>query len=251
VAALGAVLLLVAPACRRTEIVVADGTRPLRLSQHYNTQDAADTYEVQASAGAIRVVAPPTNVSGPDGSDTRSVLWPTAAPTSTNQQSCVSWTGASHAGMQQGLALRVRSSADRFQAIVVAKNVWYGAAWQMNVYTWDTGRRPYFGVHGAVPLQEAYASAGPAPEAPWRVCARVDLDQVRIKGWWTSEPEPAWDDPAHTGAVRLPLDWVYAGTAGWYAGHVEPGGWMQLGELRTTTRQLVSDGRPSLLVDLA
>lgn len=245
-----AALALLVPACRRVETVVVGGTRPIELSQHYITRDAADAYELESVAGTVRVVAPATNVAGPDGSDTRSVLWPPTATATTNQETCASWSGASHAGMQQGLALRVRTTGDRFQAIVVAKNVWYGAAWQMNVYTWDTGRQPYFGIHGAVPLHEAYAAAGPMPDAPWRVCARVDLNQVRIKGWWTSEPEPSWDDPVHTGSVQLPLEWVYSGRAGWYAGHVVPGGWMELGDVQTTTRHLASDGPERLLVDL-
>lgn len=65
---------------------------------------------------------------------------------------------------------------------------------------------------------------------------------VRVKGWRGDESEPTWQDPSHTGSVTLPSSWVYAGKAGWYAGHIPPGGTIGMGGLRTSTWEVRADG---------
>jgi hypothetical protein len=110
----------------------------------------------------------------------------------------------------------------RWRAITVTKNVVWGANWQFNVLTWDS-REPSWRVHGSVSLAPVFWPGQQLAALPWRVCARIEGDLVRVKGWRIGQPEPAWNDPTHTGAVRVPLAWVYPGKAGWYLGHLAPG----------------------------
>jgi hypothetical protein len=233
--AIALALAVVAAGCRRVEVVVYDRTSTPDLAQHYVTRDGTDTYALKLGAGAVRFTAPGTNASTPDGSQTRSVIWPPSTTASTTHQSCATWTDASVPGMQQGLVLRVRIDGSRFRAIVVAKNIWYGAEWQLNVYTWDSARSPYFRTHGAVALRTPFEHGELPTPLPWRVCARVDGDLVRLKGWRPGEPEPTWSSPTHGGSVRLPERWVYAGRAGWYAGHLPPGATVGMSGLRAST----------------
>ena len=151
------------------------------------------------------------------------------------QQSCATWTGSHGEWVQQGLALRVRIEGDRLRTVVVAKNIVHGASWQLNVYTWDSDRSPYLQVHGAVQLRTPFAHRDKPRPLPWRVCARVEGPVVTVKGWRAAEPEPAWDDPEHTGQVLLPEEWSFAGRAGWYAGHIPPGGVVGMGDVETST----------------
>lgn len=206
---------------------------PLELVQRYVTRDAADTYAVHAGTTTLQVLAPATNVATADGSQTRSVLWDPTRPAQVDQRSCATWTEAHGRWAQQGLALRVQVEAERFRTIVVAKNVWYGAEWQMNVYTWDNARDPYFRTHGMVSLREPFERLALPMPLPWRVCARVVGAKVQVKGWRPSEPEPSWDDPTHGGSVLLPAEWIYEGRPGWYAGHLQPGGGIAMADLRT------------------
>ena len=55
------------------------------------------------------------------------------------------------------------------------------------------------------------------------------------------EAEPAWDDPTHSGTVTLPAEWVFTGKAGWYAGHIQPGGAIGMSDLRTATWEFRTD----------
>lgn len=226
---------LVATACRQVEVVLYDRTHKPDLAQHYVSRDGADRYTLKLGPGAVRISAPSTNTSTPQGSTTRTVIWPPSTTAVTDQQSCASWTDSRGASTQQGIALRVRIDGNRFRSIVVAKNIVYGANWQLNVYTWDSGRNPYFQTHGAVSLRTPFASGNTPRALPWKVCARVEGTVVRVKGWRSDESEPGWTNPSHTGSVTLPQSWVYAGKAGWYAGHIQPGGTIGMGALRTTT----------------
>ncbi len=230
-----AAVALVATACQRTEAVLYDRSKKPNLVQHYLTRDGTDRYTLKLGPGAVRIDAPRSNKGTPGGSATRTVIWPPSTKAATDQQSCASWTDSRGNWAQQGLALRVRIDGSRFRSIVVAKNIVYGANWQLNVYTWDTARSPYFRAHGAVSLRTPFASGNVARPLPWKVCARVEGRVVRVKGWRSNQPEPGWTNPSHTGSVTLPAEWVFAGKAGWYAGHIVPGGTIGMGALRTST----------------
>lgn len=242
---LSAVALL-ATACQRTEVVLYDASKTPNLAFHYITRDGSDRYDLKVGTGALRVSAPRTNQATPEGSATRIVIWPPATKLVTDQQSCATWKDDQGKWAQEGIALRVRIDGSRFRAIVVAKNIVYGANWQMNVYTWDSGRSPYFSTHGAVSLRTPFASGSTPRSLPWKVCARVVGRTVTVKGWRPDESEPGWSNPQHTGSVTLPQQWVFAGKAGWYAGHIEPGGTMGMGGLRTSTWVVTDkDAKPS------
>lgn len=227
---------LVATACQRTEVVLYDASKKPNLAFHYVTRDnGTDRYGLKLGPGAVRIDAAKSNKATPEGSATRIVIWPPSTQAVTDQQSCASWTDASGTWHQQGIALRVRIDRSRFRSIVVAKNIVYGAEWQLNVYTWDSGRSPYFQTHGAVSLRAPFESGNRPRALPWKVCARVEGRVVRVKGWRSNESEPGWTNPSHTGSVTLPASWVFAGKAGWFAGHIPPGGTIGMGALRTST----------------
>jgi hypothetical protein len=236
-----AAVALVATACQRTEVVLYDRTKAPNLAQHYVSRDGSDVYALKTGPGAVRIDAPRSNHGTPQGSDTRTVIWPPGTKAVTDQQSCASWTDSRGGWVQQGIALRVRIDGNRFRTIVVAKNTVYGASWQLNVYTWDSARTPYFQTHGAVALRAPFAQGDVPRPLPWKVCARVEGRIVTVKGWRSDEPEPGWSNPTHTGHVTLPATWVYAGKAGWYAGHIPPGGTIGMGALRTSTWVVTPD----------
>lgn len=236
-----AALALVATGCRRVEVVLYSAVSKPALAQHYLTRDGSDTYALGVGSATLRVSAPTTNRATPDGSQTRTVVWPPGTSMTRDQEACATWTDTQGEWAQQGLALRVRADGSRFRTIVVAKNVWYGAEWQMNVYTWDTGRSPYFKTHGSVSLRTPFERGSLPRPLPWRVCARVVRDTVTVKGWRLAESEPTWSDPQHTGSVVLPAEWRYEGKAGWYAGHVQPGGTIGMANLKTSTWEIRTD----------
>ncbi|HWJ97280.1 MAG TPA: hypothetical protein VNQ33_03915 [Acidimicrobiales bacterium] len=233
---------LVATACQRTEVVLYDASKKPNLAFHHITRDGSDRYDLKVGTGALRVNAPRTNKGTPQGSTTRIAIWPPATKMTTDQQSCATWKDDQGAWAQEGLALRIRIDGSRFRAIVVAKNIVYGANWQLNVYTWDSGRTPYFTTHGAVSLRTPFASGDVPQPLPWKVCARAEGRIVTIKGWRLDESEPGWSNPQHTGTVTLPSEWVFAGKAGWYAGHIDPGGTIGMGGLRTSTWVVTDKG---------
>jgi len=234
-------MALLATSCERTEVVLYDRSKTPNLAMHYVTRDGSDRYTLKLGPGAVRINAPSTNKATPQGSATRIVIWPPSTKAVTDQQSCASWTDARGTNVQQGIALRVRIDGSRFRSIVVAKNIVYGANWQLNVYTWDSGRSPYFKVHGAVSLRAPFESNDRPRPLPWKVCARVEGRVVRVKGWRSDESEPGWSNPDHTGSVTLPAEWSFAGKAGWYAGHIPPGGTIGMGALRTSTWETKAD----------
>ena len=240
-AILGCSIALVATACQRTEKVLYDKSSTPNLAQHYVTRDGTDRYTLKLGPGAVRVSAPRSNHGTEQGSDTRTVIWPPGTKAVTDQQSCASWTDSQGGWVQQGISLRVRIDGSRFRSIVVAKNTVYGAEWQFNVYTWDSARSPYLKIHGAVGLRAAFEAGDKPQPLPWKVCARVEGRVVRVKGWRSDEAEPGWKNPTHTGSVTIPAEWVFAGKAGWYAGHIPPGGTIGMGALRTSTWVITKD----------
>ncbi len=211
----------VAGACERVPVRTFDETSSHDLRFHHLTRDAGDGYATLAVPGSVQVSAPATN----RGSNTRLVMFPGDQPVVDEHQACATWQTQDGTTAQQGLALRIRHDLpqDRWRAVTVTKNVMWGANWQFNVLTWDSRSWAPWQVRGSVDLSSVFWPRQQLVALPWRVCARVEGDTVRVKGWRASQPEPAWDDPVHSGSVRLPAEWVYPGKAGWYVGHLAPG----------------------------
>ena len=113
------------------------------------------------------------------------------------------------------------------------QNVLYGAVWQFNVLTWDNQASPTMSPRGAVNLEPIFRPGGTVADLPWKVCAKVSGRTVTLKAWRGDEAEPAWGDASHGGSVTLPAGWDYAGKAGWYLGHIPPGGYGAMTGLRT------------------
>jgi hypothetical protein len=211
-----------------------DRATPLDL--HHVTQDnGTDRYDLHQDGTGLIVDAPLSNRSTPRGSATRAVIWPPDSNPTLDATTCATWARSSPWG-QEGLALRIRQDGNRFRAIVIAKNTMYGASWRFNVYSWDSERDPYFQTHGSVDLTQVFVEDGTVRALPWRVCARTEGDQVRIKGWAVSDPQPGWESETHTGTVTVPGWLTYPGKAGWYAAHIDPGDLIALADLRAYAR---------------
>lgn len=208
-------------ACERVPVRTFDETSSHELRFHYLTRDQTDGYTTLAVPGSLQVNAPATN----RGGNTRVVMFPNDQPVVDEHQSCATWQSQDGLNTQQGLALRIRNDLpeDRWRAVTVTKNVMWGANWQFNVLTWDSRSWAPWQVRGSVDLARVFWPGEQLAPLPWRVCARVEGDTVRVKGWLAGQPEPTWDDPVHSGSVRLPAEWVYPGKAGWYVGHLAPG----------------------------
>ncbi len=198
----------------------AGRSRP-RLRTAVLTPDIADGYRIRERSGVVTVTAPIPNV----GTNLRMLFWSSDAPAGTDGTSCSTWASASSDLVQQGAALRITDVAGRVRAVTVTKNVALDAFWVFNVHIWDSASGALHPV-GSVDLAQTFAVPGdperPRP-LPWRLCARTEGSNVRLKVWLRSEPEPAWDDPAHGGVVPLPADAPTSGVSGWYVGHVHPG----------------------------
>ncbi len=207
-------------ACEWVPVRTFDRSSLHSMSIHHLTRDGTDGYATTAAPGRFTARAPRTNV----GTNTRILFYPGDQPVTTDHQSCATWQSQDGAGVQQGLALRIRHDVaqHRWRAITVTKNVVWGANWQLNVTTWDSHRLGWQ-MHGSVNLAPVFWPDRELAPLPWRVCGRVEGDLVRVKGWRVGTPEPSWTDPVHSGTVRVPADWVYRGKAGWYVGHLAPG----------------------------
>lgn len=218
--ALAVALSAGAAACEWVPVRTFDQHSPHSFSFHHLTRDGSDGYRTLATPGSLTITAPTTNT----GTNTRLLVYPGAQPMSSDHQSCATWQSQVGLNTQQGLALRIRHDADegRWRSITVTKAIVWGANWQFNVITWDS-RDARFRMHGSVDLASVFWVDQQLAPLPWRVCARVEGDLVRVKGWRDGDPEPRWDDPVRSGAVRLPIQWVYPGKAGWYVGHLTPG----------------------------
>jgi hypothetical protein len=224
------VLALVAVAlvaCDRLWIVGTDrDDEPVAgLTTAVLSPDRGDAYTLEDTGGTLRVASPSAN----DGANLRMVFWPAGAPDETDGRSCATWTAQSGDGRfsQQGAALRVRVDEGTVtKAVTVSKNVMYEFVWILNVHGWDAGRRTGLG----------QVDLGPALKGrpyPWNICVRTTGTSLTVRAWAGEGPAPAWDDPAHTGSVTLPAEWVYPGTTGWYLGHLPPGGSAEFADLTT------------------
>lgn len=185
------------------------------------TSDKADAYTFTSGSGAVTVNAPTTNT----GINLRVLFWPAAGRVTADSQSCADWTSQT-GPTQQGALMRIASlSNGGLRAILVTKNIWFYGEYYFNVYVVDTTHAPMLTRVGYVSLRgELQRAPALYQPLPWFMCARVTGDQVQILVWHYGEPPPQWGDRSHGGTVKLPAGWIYPGRAGWYIGHVPPGG---------------------------
>lgn len=197
------------------------------LRAAFITVDADDDFGIAVDGDVTTVTAAPTNTDA----NTRLVLWRSSTPRTADQRSCVSWTeegtAADHA-VQPGVALRIRSSAGRTQAIVVTKNVFHYGFWTYDVHLMDSAAEQPFVLIGRVNLIDVVLRSGVLAPSPWRLCAQVVGDALSMKLWPGDVDEPAWSDGVHGAGLVLPPGWDEPGAAGWYAGHVGPGQALEL-----------------------
>lgn len=209
-------------------IVTYDGTRAApEMVDIVLTPDGTDAYSIESSGVRVQAVALPTNASA----NLRTAFWPAGAPSVPDSQSCAVWTDQTAGSQtQQGAALRV-STADggATRAITVTKNIYGGFVWVFNIHLWDTARNPALTLVKQVNMGDVLHQQ----PFPWHVCARVVDTEVEMKVWTDAEPEPAWGDTTHGAAVTVGDEWVYPGTAGWFIGHLPPGGTADFAGLQT------------------
>ncbi|MBK6855772.1 MAG: hypothetical protein IPG97_04225 [Microthrixaceae bacterium] len=197
------------------------------------TADGADRYEYvlqqssrsgrrggQAGTGLDLVVTAPASN---QGVNLREVGWFDDESPAVDAQSCVTWSEFTGPIAQAGVALRVRSAPGGPQAITVTNNIFFGARNGWNVHLWSGSRGE---VIGQVVLSHSFGpTVFQTPPLPWRLCARTVGRVVQFKAWsMVLQPdEPAWADPGFGASFVVPDEWVYAGRAGWYVGHLVGG----------------------------
>jgi hypothetical protein len=183
------------------------------------TSGDTDTYRLDATANGVSMGARSTN----RDAATRVAFVPTATALATDEQSCATWSSATGDFHQEGATLRELDQPGRTRAITVTKNVYAGIYSTFNVHVWDSASPDIATLIASFDLHAAFSRNGQLEPFPWRLCARAVGDVVAFEAWPLDQPEPAWGDPTHGGAVELPPGWVYPGRAGWYAGHLVPG----------------------------
>lgn len=206
------------------------------------TRDGGDLTQLSSIGEGVLATAPSSNT----GSNSRWVFHSPAAAITQDEGACATVT---HSGLpvQEGVALRVTSEASgRTRAITVTKNVWGDASWFYNVHVWDTADSTPLRQLGAFDMSAALQRVGAQPSSVPRLCARVIGDRVELKVWPATTLEPAWGDPVSTRSVRVDPEWVHAGAAGWYIGHLPPGGWAELTQMTTWVEAVADDPDPSV-----
>ena len=186
------------------------------------TADGNDAYVITDRGSGFDVAAPSSN----QGGNLRRAVVKADAPSSVDQTSCVTWTGAAGQSIQPGLSLRTRITSERTRAVTVTDNIVYGVRSAFNVHGFDSAASQPYVKYGSVSLPDSLGAdpAHPAP-LPWRMCARADGTRIDVKVWSTvTQPtEPAWGDTRFSGSVTVPQEWTAAGQPGVYVGHLEPG----------------------------
>jgi len=192
--------------------------------------ESGGRYTLAANAGFVTAAAAPSS----RGGGTRIVFWQAPAPVSGDQQSCATWwsrTDTSGPWVQEGVALRIRTTQGRVRAVTVTKNVWAKAYSTFNMMLWDSskwgGTRtfPFLQIGQAV-LGTVFSPGGRLAPLPWRMCARMVGRRLEFRVWPLTHVEPAWGAPGYSGAAVLPADqsqYLEPGIPGWYVGHLEAG----------------------------
>lgn len=186
---------------------------PTPIGSAVVTADGTDAYSFTTTTGTVE--AQPLD--GNTGANLRMVFWPSDGPIVTDQQTCATWSSAVGPMTQEGAALRVIDG----HAITVTKNVWAGAQWIFNLHVWAAGVGTMF---GQFDLGAVFNRAGTLSPLPWHLCARALRGVFSFKAWPDYEREPSWSDATHGGSALIPTGWETPGRAGWYVGHLPPGG---------------------------
>lgn len=180
------------------------------------TGDGPDTVVVAGTPDFTTVSAPLGNT----GANLRAAWLPAGSAASAEQAVCATWSGSTHAVVQEGALLRWTGTT----GITVTKNVWLGTYTSVNIHRWDLARPVgdgRFTLLAAFPLPAIAGPGGGPRPLPWRLCASASADRVRFELWPLTRGEPAAGDACCTGSVALPA--TGPGRAGWYAGHLRPG----------------------------
>jgi hypothetical protein len=206
------------------------------LSTYEISPNGSEKYDVTldpSGSGTVVVTAEPDNPSG----TSRDIFWRNSDPVGTDQQSCATWAGASgNPFHQEGAVLRLHLLGEgNAQAITVTKNVYGEDFYLFNIHVWDTRNTaaPFtkiatFDLSAIFGGERVSADGDPIVRAPlrpfpWRICAKAVGDLVSFVVWPLPGPQPDWDDPRYGGSARVPSEFVVAGQAGWYFGHLQPG----------------------------
>lgn len=174
------------------------------------------------------------------------VFWSRDAPYLADVQACVTWNTTARSSLtdawkptQPGLALRIAPSGSGnsgLRAVTIRERTDISFVepfaidfHHLDVDVWDTAdaaspstRVASFDaseVVGQIAIDTAGATDSLAPP-PWHICGRTLADQLTVKIWTGTNPEPAWDDAAHTFVTTLPTEWNQAGYAGATIGHL-------------------------------
>jgi hypothetical protein len=206
------------------------------------TRDGTDAFRLEAWAGSVTTRGAPHNVAA----NSRAVFWPTGQARATKQQSCATWSAQQGPIVQQGVALRVKSSPRGFvKAITVTKNIFtvdtmIPGTWVFNIHVWNTRRFHAYQHVASYDLARVFAPTGTPTALPWRICARVQGRVLEFQAWVEGQPKPTWNSTTNGAALRLPPGYGNAGQAGWYVGH--------LGANDLTTYRRMSAGAPTVAV---
>jgi len=196
------------------------------------TADGSDWYNAGSGLpGLADVTAPASNQSG----NLREVFWPEGAPSTVDEQTCATWPTESTWSVQQGAALRIRTDPDgTVHALTVTKNVFAGPTWLFSIHEWDSSADPAFHGLGTFDLSSVFRGPDGLPRPlPWRLCARVLGTRFEFKVWPAAQTTPSWGDARYGGGVDLDPSWNRLGVAGWYVGHLPPGGHAKFSLMRT------------------
>ena len=194
------------------------------------TPDGNDVYVVSPiGPDAAGVLAPGGNTD----TNLRIVFWRSGSPPAVDAEACDTWSSSSYPLSQEGVALRVSTQGGVTRAVTVTKNVFGRTIFTFNVHTWDSATGLPATPVGDVNLGATLSPDGVLVPGPWRMCARAVGLRVDVKVWPAIQAEPPWGDPGYTGSVALPAGWDMPGHTGWYVGHLQPGGSMYYGELRS------------------
>lgn len=239
--------------CGRSGLDVDGGPGPALGAERFveppvaiRTSERSGRWRLSSSTAAVEVAA----LTADDAGNVRGAFWVADAPVVVDSTSCATWTAQTGGAVQQGAVFRIRTTDGRVRGLSITKNVLFGASWQFNFHTWDTGRAERFESFGAVTLP-ALRKGFRATELPWRFCARLRGRELEFKVWNGTGAEPAWGDPRWGGSATVPDGWDAPGRTGWYAGHLSPGDvarydglatWTGRGE--TTVDRAANVGRP-------
>lgn len=183
------------------------------------TGDGTDTINVHGDLSHVDITAPASN----KGGNTR-IGWIVDGVDTTVNETCATFDSHTGDAAQPGLVVHF----DGGHAYTATQNIW-GTRQQINVHLWDLAIPT--GAPGRFTLVYHFTPPGIGDGTVWplRMCARAVGPFMDVKMWPTGQREPGYGDPEFSGGLLIGAP--QAGRAGWYAGHVEPGGHMGYSDL--------------------